>query len=223
MLTASILRDERGSALFTTVLLVVLFGALAAAVTIVTRTETLVAAHFREARETLHAAEGAAALATHELGSIPDWTLAVSGALTSSFADGTVAGARPLPSGGSITLCCGPGSVTADVQQRAYGGRNWGADTPVWRLFAWGPANGWLGAGRIQTVVYIAVWVADDPYDGDGNPDVDSNRTVAIHAQGFTTAGGRRVVESLVQRPIIPATGAPSAGVRNVFWRDIRW
>jgi hypothetical protein len=218
-----VVRAEEGTALLTTVLLVVLFGALAAAVTIATRTETLVAANFRQAREALHAAEGAAALAVHELASIPDWTPVVSGAVTSTFIDGPAAGARQLPGGDIITLCCGAGSVTADVQQRASGGRNWGADTPVWRLFAWGPASRWLGAGRIDSQVYVAVWVADDPHDADGRPDVESNRTIALHAQALATAGGRRVVESLVHRPVLPASGAVSAGVRNVFWRDIRW
>ena len=215
--------NERGTALLTAILLTVLFGALAAAVTVATRTETLIGANFRQARETLHAADGAAALAIHELAGLPDWTLVVSGAVTSSFTDGAATGARRLPGGDTITLCCGPGSVSGDVQQRAYGGADWGADTPVWRLFAWGPADTFLGAGRIQSVVYVATWVADDPQDGDGNPGVDSNRTVVVHAQAFAAANGRRVIEALVQRPTLAVTGAPSAGVRNVVWREIRW
>jgi hypothetical protein len=214
---------ERGSALLTALLLVVLFGALAAAVTVATRTETLIAANFRQSRETLHAAEGAAALAIHALAAQPDWTLVLSGAVSSSFVDGASAGTRRLPGGDTIALCCGPGSVTDDVRQRAYGGGDWGADTPVWRLFAWGPATAWLGAGRIESALYIAVWVADDPHDGDGNPAVDSNRTIVVHAQAFAPAGGRRVIESLVRRPIVGATGAPSAGVSNVVWHEIRW
>jgi hypothetical protein len=204
-------------------LFVVLFGALAAAVTIAARTETLVAGHFRQGREVLHVAEGAAAFAAQELAGIPDWTSVLAAGLTSSLVDGASAGARRLPGGGTVTLCCGPGSLTDDVQQRAYGGADWGADTPVWKLFGWGPAASWLQPGRIDSVAYVAIWVADDPHDGDGDPTADRNRTVAIHAEAFATAGGRRVVESLVHRPLVAATGLPSAGVRNVFWREIRW
>lgn len=217
------LAAESGSALLTVLLLLVLLGALAAAVTIATRTETLIAANFRQSREALHVAEGAAALVVHELASLPDWTPVVSGAVVSRFIDGASTGSRRLPGGDSITLCCGSGSMTADVQQRAYGGADWGADTPVWRLFAWGPATAWLGMGRIESVVYVGVWIADDPHDGDGNPAVDTNRTIALHTQAFATQSGRRLVESLVHRPLIGATGAPSAGVRNVVWREIRW
>lgn len=214
---------ERGTALLTVLLLLVLLGALAAAVTIATRTETLIAANFRHSRETFHAAEAAAALAGHELAALADWTPVVSGAVLSTFVDGASSGSRLLPGGDSATLCCGPGSLTVDVQQRAYGGADWGADTPVWRLFAWGPAKAWLGTGRINSVVYVAVWVADDPHDGDGNPAVDSNRTVALHTQAFGVGGGRRVIETLVHRPLLGVTGVPSAGVRNVVWREIRW
>ena len=218
-----VVETERGTALLTVLLILVLFGAMAAAVTIASRTETLIAAHFRQSRETLHAAEGAVALVSHQLAGLPDWSPVISGAVASSFIDGAPSGARRLPGGDSVTLCCGPGSISDDVQQRAYGGAVWGADTPVWRLFAWGPATAWLGAGRIDSGVYVAVWVGDDPYDGDGNPTVDSNRTVVVHAQAFATGGGRRVIESLVHRPSIVATGIPSAGVRNVVWREIRW
>jgi len=214
---------EAGAALLTVLLLLVLLGALAAAVTIATRTETLIAANFRQSRETFHVAEAAAALAGHELAGLADWTPVVSGAVPSTFVDGASSGSRLLPGGDSATLCCGSGSLTADVQQRAYGGADWGADTPVWRLFAWGPATAWLGTGRIHSVVYVAVWVADDPHDGDGNPAVDTNRTVAVHAQAFGVGGGRRVIETLVHRPLLGATGVPSAGVRNVVWREIRW
>jgi hypothetical protein len=158
-----------------------------------------------------------------ELAGLSDWTAVVSGGVTSTFAEGPMTGPRALPSGGVVTLCCDASSFTREVQQRAYGGADWGADTPEWRLFAWGPASGWLGAGRISSLVYVAVWIADDPHDGDGNPRVDSNQTVAVHAQAYAATGSRRVVEALVQRPVLAATGGPSAGVRNVFWREIRW
>lgn len=214
--------DERGAALLTAILIVVLFAAIAAAVTVATRVETLVASNFRQASETLHAAEGMAALAVHELSSIPDWTLVLSGGATANFVDGTSTGSRQLPGGDVVSLCCGSGTVSDDVQQRAFGGQDWGPDTPRWQMFAWGPADRWLGAGRIDSVVYGVVWVADDPHDGDGDAAVDTNHTLAIHAEAFGAAGGRRVVEVLVTRPILPG-GGRSAGVRSLFWRDIRW
>jgi hypothetical protein len=216
-------QNDRGSALLTAILIVVLLAALAPVATVGPRIETLVSGHFRQAQESLHIAEGAAALVTHDLAAIADWTSVLSTGATAAFADGSPTGPRVLPGGDTVTLCCGPGSLSDGVQQRAYGGVDWGADTPVWRLFAWGPAASWLPAGRIDGRSYVAVWIADDPHDGDGDPWRDSNRTLALHAQAFAAGGGRRVVETLLWRPMNIATGTPSAGVRNVFWREIRW
>ena len=216
------LREERGAALLIAITLVLLLMAIGGAVSIASRTETLIAASFRQARETVYAAEGAVAIAVRDLDLITDWSTVLSGAAASSFTDGAAIGMRTLPGGGSVMLCCAADSLTGDVQLRARGGRSWGADTPQWQIFAWGPVGAWLPAGRIESALYVVVWVADDPADADGNPAADANGILQLHAHALGPVGGRRVVEALVQRPV--AGGGPQPpGVRILSWRDARW
>jgi hypothetical protein len=215
-------RDERGLALLLAILLVLMLVAIGGAVSIASRTETLIAANFRQSREALYAAEGAIALAVRDLGDAADWSAVLSGALASSFTDGAAIGSRTLPGGETVVLCCSRPSLTDDVQQRAHGGRSWGPDTPQWQLFAWGPSSGWLAPGRIDSAMYLVVWVADDTADGDGNPAADTNGILELHAHALGPNGGRRVVEVLVQRP--PAGGGPQPpGLKILSWREMRW
>lgn len=214
--------DERGAALLMAITLVLVVVAIGAAVSVTSRTETLIAASFREGKEMLYAAEGAVSLAVRDLDAAADWNAVLTGATTSSFTDGASIGARTLPGGVTVTLCCSAGSLTADVQQRAHGGRDWGADAPQWHMFAWGRAADWLAAGRLFTPVYVAVWVADDPADGDGNPVLDANGILLLHAVALGVSGGRRAVEAVVQRP--ESTGLPPPyGLRILSWHDVRW
>jgi hypothetical protein len=213
---------ERGTALLIAITLVLLLVAVSAAVAVTSRTETLIAANFRAAREMLFAVDGAIALATRDLDAAPDWNAVLSGASASSFTDGASIGSRTLPGGTTLVLCCGAGSLAADVQLRAYGGRNWGADTPQWQLYGWGPAARWLPAGRLETPVYVAIWVADDPADGDGNPTADANGRLLLHAQALGGRGGRRIVEVLLQRPA-SAGLPPPRGLRILSWHESRW
>jgi hypothetical protein len=213
--------NDRGAALLIAITLVLIVAAIAAAVSVTSRTETLIAASFREGKEMLYGAEGAIALAVRDLDAAPDWNQVLSAA-ASSFTDGASIGSRTLPGGVTITLCCGTGSVSADVQQRAHGGRDWGADTPQWKMFAWGPAADWLPAGRLFTPVYVAVWVGDDPADGDGNPVLDANGILLLHAVALGVSGGRRAVEAVVQRPATSEL-SPPPGLRILSWQDVRW
>ena len=59
---------------------------------------------------------------------------------------------------------------------------------------------------EIDSPSYIAVWVADDPADGptlfnpDGDPLVDSNGTLTLHAEAFGPTGTHKVIEVTVAR-----------------------
>ena len=210
--------NERGAALVLALIFVVLAGAVGAAVVVSSRTETLIAASFRDARQALYTAEGALALAIQDLSTQPDWGTVLTGAAAGSFTDGAALGSRTLPSGSPILLCCGPSSLTGAVQLRADAGRSWGSDTPQWVIFEWGRARDWMPAGQNQTPLYVIAWIADDPADGDGNPAADNNGRVQIHAQALGASGIRRAVEAVVERP------AGGAGViRVVRWREVRW
>lgn len=221
--TATRFRSERGTGLVLALVLVALTSGVVAAVVIVSRTETLVAANLRTAREALYAAEGGLAQVLRDLGGAPDWDAVLSAAAGTTFTDGSAIGSRLLPGGDTVTLCCGPSSLTGDVQVRADGGRSWGGDTPLWILFAWGPVSAWRPAGALQSPFYLAAWVSDDPADGDGDPAADNNGVLRIHARALGPRGGRRIVEAVVQRPMIGSPAAPAPGVRLVSWREVRW
>ena len=215
--------SERGTGLVLALLFVVLTAAVVAAVSIASRMESMIASHFRAGQEALYAAEGAISLAIRDLGAIADWDTVLTGATVGSQTHGASIGSRRLPGGDLVVLCCGPGSLTGEVQQRADWGRSWAGDTPQWVLFSWGPVAAWLPAGRIQSPVFVAVWISDDPGDGDGNPAADNNDVLQLHAHALGPAGGRRVVEAMVQRPSIGQPAAPAPAVRVVRWREVRW
>jgi hypothetical protein len=77
-------------------------------------------------------------------------------------------------------------------------------------------------SGTIDSSVYVAVWVGDDPSETDGNPLVDGEvaerpnpgrgvLTLLAHAYGPSS---RRAVEATVARA--------DRGVRVLSWRQVR-
>jgi hypothetical protein len=215
--------NERGTALVLAIVLTMVVGAVGAAVWTASRADSLMAANFSRAREALHVAEGGIGIALKDLAVTPTWNDVLTGTTVSSFTDGPAIGTKRLPSGAQAILCCGPGSLSDEVQQRARDGRNWAGDTPQWQLYAWGPASAWLPAGRIQSAAYVAVWISDDVVDGDGDPRADNNGIVEVHAQAFGVGGTRRIVEATVQRQVIGSSGLPGPGVHVLSWREVRW
>lgn len=213
--------DQRGSALLIAVILVVLLSAVAAVAMLSGQSETLLAANFRQGYEGLYVADGALQRAVKDLTALPDWTSVLSGVATSSLVDGPAAGAKPVPAGGTVVLCCSASSLTADLQARGNGGGDWGANTPQWQIYAWGPAAAWLPVDKIHSVFYTVVWVADDVDDGDANPAFDSNGRVKVTALAIGPRGARRAVQALVQR--IPVAGGQPMRVRIVSWGESRW
>ncbi len=215
------LRGESGTALFLAVVLVMLLTAVGLAAILASHAETLIAANFRQSREALYVADGATARMMKDLADLANWSAALSGVATSTFIDGPADVQKTLPGGGRVVLCCGPASLTADVQLRGNGGGDWGLDTPQWKLYGWGPASVWSAGDRIQSVFYIVVWVSDDAADGDGDPSADSNETVVLNGLAIGPAGARRAVRAEVQRAL-GAEGQPR-GVRLRSWRESRW
>ena len=130
------------------------------------------------------------------------------GSSLSGFADGT---RRPtLPSGGVLDL----DAETVDLQSESATQGTFGANTPRWRLFAWGPLSR-MAPLALESPLYVAVWIADDPAEVDGNPSVDTNGIVTVHADARGPGGARRIVEATIARV--------AAGVmKTVSWREVR-
>ena len=201
------LGNEQGTALVIALMSMMLLTALGAAVVMVSRTETAIANNYRNSQEALYAADAAVERVVQDLLMVPRWNDILASAdgtvadATSGFSDGSPSSIT-LPGGGRINLV----NATASLQSATDTADLWGPNNPRWRLFAWGPISRLLDTVTIDSRMYVAVWVADDPADGpgtgtaDGNPLFDSNGTLTIRAEAFGPGGTRKVIEVTVAR-----------------------
>jgi hypothetical protein len=219
---------DRGIAVVVVLLLMMLLAALGLSLTLVTATEERVADAYVSGSETLHAAEAALELAVQELAVAPDWSRVLDGSAGSSFVDRHVSSrawpGEPVRSSDEATalVSCGRPMCTTDDLDARTSARPWGPNNPRWRLFAYGPMRELVTSGTIDSSVYVAVWVGDDPSETDGNPLVDGEvaerpnpgrgvLTLLAHAYGPSS---RRAVEATVARA--------DRGVRVLSWRQVR-
>lgn len=190
------IRDEHGSALIIALMAMMLLTALGATVVMVSNTETAISSNYRNGQEALYAADAAVERVMQDLLMIPRWNDILSGTAQSGFVDGPSSAQKTLPAGGVITLT----SATNELQGITDTQNLWGANNPRWQLFAWGPLADMLPNNQIDSSMYLAVWVADDPAETDGNPMADVNGTLTLHAEAYGPNGSRKVVEVTVAR-----------------------
>jgi len=216
----SLNEGERGIALVVVLLAMGLLTALGSALVAVTTTETRIATNFRDGQEALYAAEAGLERALQALRTAPNWTDVLAGAVPSGFADATPS---PVVPGGGPAIDLS--AATAELQASAMAG-GWGDNAPVWRLWLWGPVSNLLPAGAIDSRLYLAVWVADDVAETDGDPLTDRNGLVMLHGEAFGAGGARRVVEAAVAHGngdgAEGATPADPDRVRVVSWTAVR-
>src|SRR5262245_6827423 len=182
-------QSDAGSALVAALLASALLAALGQGLVMLTNTEQGIAANRHAAVETLYAADAALAAVLPELRRNADFNGVLSGAVRSAFVEGTTSPA--LPSGGTMDL----DALTAALQAGS-ASNPWGANNSVWRLFAYGPLQA-LGS-NVRSESYVAVWVADDPAETDGNASVDTNRTILVRAEAFGPHRSRRAILATV-------------------------
>lgn len=204
--------DERGSAVVIALVATVLLAALGQGLVLLTGTEQAIAANTHAGVETLYAADAAIALVVPELRRTPAWTDLLTGAARSAFVDGTRT--PTLPSGSTIDL----DAMTSAMQARSQASDPWGPNNPVWRLYAYGPLARLDPAMRSRA--YVAVWVADDPADTDGDATVDSNRVLSVLAEAFGT--NRSVRRISVTIGGAGRAGGEQARPRVLSWREVR-
>jgi hypothetical protein len=191
---------EHGAALLIAILTTVLLAALAASLVYVSTTETLISAAFRHGEETSSAADAALERALLDLDRQTNWStvlLPPPANVVSTFVDGSLQ--FVAPDGRRLDL----GQLTAQRQRDSdstYGAQGFGADNPQWRLYAHAPLAGVLPPGAATQPAYLIVWVADDGWDGDGNPSVDSNGRILVHAEAYGGGAARRAIEASVGR-----------------------
>jgi hypothetical protein len=198
-----------GSALIVALLIALMVGAIGASLVTLTTTETLISASYRHTHEASYGAEAAFERTVHDLATLADWSLA----LKLPPEDVTASSLPRAPDGRTLDL----GSLTARLQRDsdARDSERFGADSPRWRLYAHARLDDFVPPPPLAMPIYVVVWVADDGWDGDGNPETDANNTVVIRAEAFGSSGARRAVEGAVSR-------SADGGLRLRTWREVR-
>jgi hypothetical protein len=186
-------RGQRGSALLLVVVFVALLSGLSGALALQVLTEWRMAANHARADATSHAAESGVALVVDELSRLPGWSAALSGSADSAYGGGPLV--VPLPTGEPVDLT----AVGAALQGRT-DARTVGADRPRWRLWAWGHLAALVPIDAPGPWPVVAVWVADDEADGDGDPLADTNDTLQVQAVALGPGPERAWAGALVRR-----------------------
>src|SRR3954466_9547154 len=207
-----ICRSAGDMAVVAAVLATALLSALGLAIALLGSGEMTLAGRERMTRALRAAAQGAAQLAIADLETAPDWTAVL---MPGASADVTAVRARladaalnPRPPWGDAVIDLHV--MTAQVQL-AEDDVHGPADAPqVWRLFANGPLET-VAPGGGSGPWYLAVWIADDCADTDGDPDRDSNGAIALHAAAF---GPGEAVASVSVRVVRQVSAGGIASVR---------
>ncbi|MBY0494029.1 MAG: hypothetical protein K2Y23_07420 [Cyanobacteria bacterium] len=227
---------ERGIALIMVILVTAFLSALGAGLILAVFMDRLATGNLSGSTAMLHAADAAIELAARDLSQVADWNSVLTGARQSSFTDGAPGGVRGIPGGGTVDLTattnflnCGKATNCTPAQMNANSReRPWGANNPRWRLYAFGPMER-LTQFSDPLPCYLAVWVADDERERDGDPSTDAasdapgHGIVRIHAEAFGRAGSRRVLEAELATACRGAgVGACLPGIRVQSWQELR-
>ena len=202
---------EEGIALIIALLATMLLTALGMTLVLMSNTETMISSNYRNSQEALYAADAGTERVVQDLLLIPRWNdILAAGATSKDCGGGLTVNESATPSGfmDTSTTASIPGSnltvdlmkATCNLQAGTNGTAIWGADNPSWRLFAWGRMKDLLPNNQIDSQMYLAVWVADDPADGDGDPLSDTNGVLTVHAEAFGPSGTRKTVEVTVAK-----------------------
>jgi hypothetical protein len=170
-------RNEDGIAMIVALMAMSLMMALGLALMLTTTTETKIAGNYRRGSEALYAADAAVERVMQDILTVPNWDDILTGAVTSAFIDGSPTGIRTLADGTKLDLSeatnvvrCGKTTCTAADLIELTDERPWGANNPVWQLYAYGPLTDMVPTATINSDLYVLVWVADDPADSDDDP-----------------------------------------------------
>jgi hypothetical protein len=196
------LKREEGTALIIALMATMLLTALGMTLVLTSNTETMISANYRNSQEALYAADAAVERVVQDLLMIPRWNdILAAGSPSqlaytrSGFIDTSTSVTIPN-SAQSINLV----TATQNLQSSTDTLNLWGPNNPAWRLFAYGRMQDILPGNAIDSSMYLAVWIADDPADNDSNPSADTNGTLTLHAEAYGPSGTRKVIEVTVAR-----------------------
>jgi hypothetical protein len=219
---------EEGVAILIAMMALLLMTALGVALILTTSSETVIAAHFREAAEGLYAADAVAERALDDLPTVPDWNALLAGSARSAFVDGPPSGDRTLPDGSTINVsqvvnmanCRKITDCSVADMDLSTDDRPWGQNNPRWMLYAYGNLEDLLLA-TINSPYYVIAMVGDDPSETDNDPTKDGadetnpgSGVIAMRAEAFGPRGAHKVIELTAARR--------DGRVRMLSWREVR-
>jgi hypothetical protein len=189
------IRSERGVALVIVLMATMLLTALVLSLVMVTSGETMLTANYRHSQEVLYGADAAVERVVQDILTVSQWNQLItsSGNLQSSFTEGPTQ--VTMPDGTVIDVFKERDRLQAQTDAMNL----WGPDNPRWQVYAYGPLSTLLPDG-VDSPVFVAVFVADDPSESDGNPEVDANGVLTLHAEAWGAGGSRKVVEVTLAR-----------------------
>ena len=185
---------DRGSALIIALFAAVVLSGLGIGLLMLTNTEGAIASNYRAGNQTLYAADAAVERVLADILMTPNWNEILTGATKSGFVDDTLTPA--LPSNQLINLT----SLTAEMQAASDATATFGPNNPRWKLFAYGRLSEMAAANMINTDEYVVVWISDDPADGDGDAQADTNGVLTVLAQAIGQQGTVRTVEVTIAK-----------------------
>jgi hypothetical protein len=207
--------SERGVALITALMAMLLLSALGFALIMMTSTETMIAGNYRDGHEALYGADAGVERVMDDLLTVPDWNNILNGSIRSGFVDGPPSGTRTMPDGTTFNLTeatnvanCGKVSTcTVSEMNTSTEDRPWGPNNPRWNLYAYGPLNSIVPTSTVNSNIYVIVWVGDDPSESDDDPTKDGNTqtnagsgVLAMHVEAYGPRGTRKVLEVTVAK-----------------------
>jgi hypothetical protein len=228
------MNTDRGIALILAVLATSFLSAVGVGLAVVLFMDRLATGNLRGSVALLYVADAGIELAARDM-AVSDWNAVLAGAARGTFLDGEPVGTRAIPGGGSVDLGtetnilnCGRTSPCTEMQMDAISAqRPWGVNNPRWRLYAYGPLASLPEVSR-PTPCYLAVWVADDIRELDGDPlvdgEVEGHGIVRVRSQVFGAQGSRRAIEAELARVCETAAGAETCrpGIRVQSWQEVR-
>lgn len=225
--------NARGVALILALLVTSFLSAVGLGLAVMVFMDRLATGNVKGSIALLHAADAGIELAAHDLARA-DWAAVLAGLEQAGFADGAPTGARAVPGGGAVqltaetnTLNCGKASSCTAAQMNANTDqRPWGANNPRWRLYAYGPLDRVTAFAR-PVPCYLAVWIADDTRERDGDPLLDGEAegrgVLRVRSAAFGAHGSRHAIEAELARVCSDADGVLcQPGIRVQSWREVR-
>lgn len=207
------IRNENGMALVVALMSMLLLTALGIGLAMTTMTETMITANYRDSGEAMYAADAGIERVMQDLLTVPDWNRILTGTVQSAFIDGAPTGTRTLPDGSTIdlaaatnTLNCGKTTACSVADMNAWTSeRSYLTNNPRWQLFAYSPLADIIETGSVLSSMYVAVWIADDQAETDGDPTTDGGEAggrgvLLLRAEAFGPNGASSVIEATVAR-----------------------